>query len=332
MTGIWYNDEYYEGMACSREFAEWLLRMNDTLGFPVKSYYKLIRLFCRTQYKELLMEEERKANEFFYRLNEKDGKLTLESSYEMVFLPYEEDVRSFAPIHLNGIVLGYRVLQTRGYLPGDYYNNLAHDYDSMRYIVDLFTNRNEVAKKFEVKDGNYIDVYKLAEFQNAEESFFIDNQMPYSFGPSCPDRMLCYNSHFNVLSHLMDDVDSLHILGKDCKHYELRLVSVVSELLSIKWDKEGTLDKKKLLDTANERYMTYLLENEQNDSLDKLCENIRAGYKKRVIIGIDYSAGVEFDVDWDDMETAPVGLTDKDYKRFSNCNTITSTLEAEDTE
>ncbi|MBO5623356.1 MAG: hypothetical protein J5959_17205, partial [Butyrivibrio sp.] len=152
------------------------------------------------------------AFEVFFRcdrLTEKDGKLTLESSYEMVFLPYEEDVRSFAPIQLNGIVLGYRILQTRGYLPADYYNNLPHDYDSMRYIVDLFTSRNDVAKKCEVKGGNFIDVYKLAEFQSAEESFFIDNQMPYSFGPSCPDRMLCYNTHFNVLSHLMDDVDCI---------------------------------------------------------------------------------------------------------------------------
>ncbi len=333
MTGIWHNDDYYEGMACSREFAEWLLRMNNTLDFPARTYYKLVRLFCRTQYKELMLEEMRKANEFFYSLTENDdGELTLKSSYEMVFLPYEEDVRTFAPRPLNGTVLGYRVLQTRGYLPGSYYNGLPHDYGSMRYIIDLFCNRNAATEKLEVKNGNMTDIYKLSEFQRAEMTHFIDNQMPYSFGPSCPDRMLCYNTHFNILSHLMDDVDSLQLIDKDCEHYELRLVSAVSELLYAKMHKTMIMDKKKLLDSANVRYMAFMNENGQSASLVELCCNIRDGYKKRVVIEIDYSTAIDFDADWDDMEIAPVGLIDKDYKRFSKCETISDTLEDDGSE
>lgn len=320
MTCISYNDDIYEGMACSREFSEWLLKMNDTLDFPVKSYYKLIRLFCRTQYKELMLEEARKANELFYNLTENEEKLTMKSSYDLVFIPYEENVKTFAPIPVNEPVLGYRILQTRGYLPGSYYNELPRDYNSMQYIVDLFCHRNTSTEKLEVKNGKLTDTYTLYEFQSAEMTSFIDNQMPYSYGPSCPDRMLCYNTHFNILSHLMKDVDSLQLVDKDSEHYELRLVSVVSELLCAIWDEANIMDKKKILDSANDRYLAYMNENEQNVSLDELCCKIKSGYKKRVIIEINYSKTINFDADWHDMEITPVGLTNEDYESFSRCS------------
>lgn len=97
--------------------------------------------------------------------------------------------------------------------------------------------------------------------------------------------------------------------------------------LVYKSEKDPVWYLERLLESANQAYAAYLDGYEQNISLSELCDNIRDGYKRRVVIGIDYSADVGFDYDWNDMETTPIGLTDEDYKRLNRCKAIPVTLD-----
>lgn len=316
------GDEIYDGfLICSRDFADWLLKMNETLSFPAKSYYKLVRLFCRMQYKEFLLEEEKKANDFYYRLVQDNNNLKLESTYELVFMPYEESIRRFKPKTLKcGVEFGYRILQTRGFMPGDYYSELPRNNRSMDYIIEEFAGRSKAVRNLKVINGELTDVYKMSEFQRAEERGFIDNQMPYAMGPSCPDRLMCYSTHFNVLSHLMEDVDCLNLVDKNAENYEIRLVAIVSEMLNMKLGDDMSFDTEELLSSANDRYNGYITaqKREQKSDFSDVCEMIKNGYRLRTKSIIDYSSYDEcFDYDWEDVDTAPIGLTADDYKRFS---------------
>ncbi len=98
-----YAEKHYEGMFCSRAYAEWLLRKNEELDIPATSYYKLIRLFSRSNYREFFQEEQRKGNALYYDLVEQDDLIRLNRSYEIVFLPYEGLSRKEAEDNLSKI-------------------------------------------------------------------------------------------------------------------------------------------------------------------------------------------------------------------------------------
>nr|MCR5404163.1 hypothetical protein [Butyrivibrio sp.] len=108
------------------------------------------------------------------------------------------------------------------------------------------------------------------------------------------------------------------LVDKKAENYELRLVAIISQLLYMKLGEDRSVDKEKLLSFADDRYNEYIRENEQKCILSDICEKVKIGYMLRVKSIIDFSSSDEcFDCDWDDMETAPVGLTDDDYRSFS---------------
>ncbi len=150
--------ENKKGMYCSRRFAEWMICKNKRdLDYPAISYYKLVRTFCRTNYNEFFAEEERKGNEFVYDLILNGNRIKFKSSYEIVFLPYEGGVKgdcdgqmetdTFEPA--NRFLLGYRILQTRGCMPGSTEEVFRYyDYYSMKYLVDEILNRAKEIEQF----------------------------------------------------------------------------------------------------------------------------------------------------------------------------------------
>ncbi len=348
------------GMYCSRRFAEWMICKNKRdLDYPAISYYKLVRMFCRTNFNEFFAEEERKGNDFVYDLILDEDKIKLKSSYEIVFLPYEgrvsgcstDQTETDAPEPVDRFMLGYRVLQTRGCMPGSSKEVFRYDdYYSMKYLVDeillrakeieKFADRRELSLDHILKIGvevgadaaggtglgfNHIsgrikldDVYRAREFQEAEERGFIDNEWPYSAGPECPDKIICRQMYTRIINHMMKEVDHQELVrSKDGELHELRVAAYVAALLSYAKDPNFSLSEgvsKDLVDEkADELFEEYC---NSADDLDGICKKIRIGLLWDVNVVIDRSSRLYSDFDYEDIKEAPIGLTGDDYDKF----------------
>ncbi len=310
------------GMYCSRTFADWLLKMNDSLDFPAVTYYKLIRLFCRSQYRELLVEEERKGNDFCYHLHKNDEKLSLDSSYDLVFLPYCENIKDVPPIKSDKVVLGYRVLQTRGMMPGNPSLYIDEGYDSMSYIMEDYIRRPNTCKNLSKQDGVMIDTYPLGEFLRAEQKMFIDNEWPYSFGPKCPDRSICYHTYFNIINNLIEDIDNLKLISEKQEHYQIRLVSFAAAILERAQKGEilpgSEFCSETIYEIANDLYEHY--RQSFSEDMDGYAEKIKAGRNMHTAVRIDLDNRCS-DLDVDDLDTSPIGITEEDKAFFDTIKT-----------
>lgn len=341
------------GMICSKRFADWMIEKNqqDT-DYPAQTYYKLIRLFCRTNYSEFYAEEECKGNEFLYNILVDGDRIVLKSTYDLVFLPYDGRAVSDAvnlldadiPESVDYFVPGYRVLQTRGYMPGSAAKAFkGEDCFCVKYIVDeilLMADRIEDFAKSHDLDIDHIltvgegaglgynhiagyvkldDVFRASEFQAAEERGFIDNEYPYSMGPQCPDKIICRQMYTRIIGRLMKEADRLGLVsGKDSDSYELRVASYVAAILSFVTNDGFSLSqgisRNSLEKRANELFDEYLLSSGQE--LDAVCRRIRIGLLWSVTVVIDRSSRICFDYDCEDVTEAPIGLTSDDYDRF----------------
>ena len=353
-------DENINGMYCSREFAEWMIGKNKRdLDYPAISYYKLIRMFCRTNYNEFFAEEERKGNEFVYDLIPDGDRIKFRNSYEIVFLPYKGRISGYCtdqtetdePEAVDRFLLGYRILQTRGCMPGSTKKVFQYDdYYSMKYLVDEILLRAGKIEDFANRRGlsidhilmigaevgadvtggtglgfNHIsgrikldDIYRAREFQEAEERGFIDNEFPFSAGPECPDKIICRQMYTRIINHLMCEVDRQDLVrNKDKELYELRVAAYVAALLSLVKDQDFSLSEgisKDLADMkAEELFDGYC---DSADDLDDICHKIRIGLLWDVNVVIDRSTRSYSDFDYDDIAEAPIGLTGDDYEKF----------------
>ncbi len=341
------NEETMEGLYCSRDFAEWMLKKNrETMDYPVSSYQQLVRLFCRPNYREFLDEEARKGNEFFYRLVLSNGEIRLERSYELVFLPYEELISETEPQTAEEFLLGYRILQTRGCLPGNPLDIFRYTgWSTMKYIVDEIKIRAESWEKFAAKnrisiekildradtdtdgrlgynymsDRKYYDTYKLSEFERTVQRGFIDNEYPFSVGPSCPDRTICFISYWNILRHMMADIDELGLVPeKGHNAYELRVAAYTAAIFSFidngKPFPENGLSVKMLERKAEEIFDHY--NKKLSGSTEELCRRIRIGLLWTVTVFMDHKKRSCSDYDYEDWREAPIGLTKEDRESF----------------
>ncbi len=348
------NKEFGEGMYCSRKYAEWMLKKNEQdMDYPANSFYKLIRLFSRSNYHELLIEEARKGNELYYDIVPEDGRIGLKPSYELVFLPYRgkfgktfgDAAAAMQPV--NDVLFGYRVLQTRGCMPGSVERVFKYgDFESLTYLVDELKDRAEKWEKLasdhrlKVEDlledtrmlydnalgysrfaygVKYTVLYSVHDFARAEGKGFIDNEWPFSAGPACPDRLICQMSFMKIANHLMRQADRLDLVpGKDSEDYELRVAAFASALLSFAKEGELTLSDGISLQKVQERADRIFKEYCENikGNLREICDRIRIGLLWDVTVVIDFSACDESDCDLFDLEEAPVGITEKDWESF----------------
>ncbi len=343
-----------KGMYCSRQFADWMIEKNkrDT-DFPAISYYKLIRLFSRTNYKELFEEEERKGNQFFYNIEDEGDRISLHSSYELVFLPYDGsasesndcDEAVGEPEPVDKLIPGYRILQTRGCLPGSTGETFGYgDHYSMKYIVDEMVGRAKACTEFAEKKGidiegiieegrdkglgfnpyaksvRFDDIFRASEFQRAEERGFIDNEWPYSWGPQCPDKIICRQTYTRIINQLMREVDRLGLAGnRDEARYELKVASYVAAILQQAGKNGFRLSEginKELLKKGSTALFDKFVSSE--DDPDEICRKIRTGLLWDVNIVIDLKCREYSDYDYKDVREAPLGLTVEDYEDFED--------------
>ncbi len=323
-------DKNKEGMYCSRQFADWmLLRNKQDLDYPALSYQKLIRLFCRPNYEEFFMEEERKGNQFVYDIVEVGDKIKLKSSYEIVYLPYEGVIEYDLPEEVDSFIPGYRILQTRGCMPGS--TEAAFEfgnYYTMKYVVDEIALRAEHIEKFAKEkkpDSGLRDVYNSSEFQEAEMKDFIDNEWPFSAGPECPDKLICRQMYTRIIIHLMKQTGRMGFAGdKEAGRYELRVAAYVAAILTFAWNKSFDvtkgIDKNELFQKSKALYANYCKSSDTD--LDNICHTIRLGLSRDVNVVIDRTAGAYSDYDYKDNKEAPIGLTAEDYERFNSLDCI----------
>ncbi|MCR4787751.1 MAG: hypothetical protein K5888_04105 [Lachnospiraceae bacterium] len=340
------------GIYCSRTFADWMLNKNtaDT-DYPATSFHRLIRMYCRTNYKEFFDEEERKGTEFRYRLIPDNDRIRFESSYEVVFLPYKgftigdshEEIEPCEPEPLDKLIFGYRILQTRGFLPGSTQSAFWFDAYSMDCLVNEIVSRSEKVEKFAKKnsisiDGilkegegkclgynpeaskvKWIDSFRAEEFQRAEERMFIDNEWPFSVGPSCPDRIICLQMYTRIICELVKEADRLGLVpDKDEYFYELRTVAYAAALLSLSKEPGFSLsegvDKKAAYELSEEIFEKY---HDYQIGLDETCRKIKIGLLWDLNVEIDRSERMLLDYDDGFLEEAPIGLTPEDYDKWS---------------
>ncbi len=316
------NNTYDNGMICSKNYADWMLKKNFTeLDFPATSYYKLVRLFSRTNYKQLFEEEVRKGNDFYYSIVNDGETIRLESSYELVFLPYESAIdesevssheEHVSPISVTEFILGYRILQTKGYMPGTHYHVFSDRHYSMESLVDSF-------KTYAEHSGQHSeDIYRMEEFQRAEQIGFVDNEMPYSFGPECPDRIICEISYIRVIIRLMKEIERLGLVSAG-DLYELRKVAYLAAILSFAREDSSLpisgMASEELSIRAEKIFSDYT--SKVGDDLNEVCSLIRCGIEWDFTIDIDYSNSLYNDYDCYDVEEAPIGLTEADRERYS---------------
>lgn len=309
------------GMVCSRQYAEWMMNMNEKLDFPVESYYLLVRLFSRPQYQAFFDEENRKGNNFTYHLLESAGKLTLKPTIDLVYLDYREIIDECTVEPFEDMILGYRILQTRGYLPGSYESVFYKSDVSYDNLIEKLCNRPKSCAKLKEDDGTWVDTYNRFEFQRAESKGFIDNEWPFSAGPACPDRLICYCSFYNILETLIKDIKKLGLIPEDSDSYELRVLSVASVILTYAYQgrirPKVVFDKMPILEQANTQFEQYS-KSKTDKELEDICRQINDGLEVHVKVEIGTRLGSSNDCDFDDLTTAPVGLTDEDYEEFSN--------------
>ncbi len=348
------NNEYGEGMYCSRKYAEWMLKKNEQdTDYPANSFYKLIRLFSRSNYHGIFLEETRKGNELYYDIVTEGGRIGLKPSYELVFLPYRgkfgkyygDASAAMQPVH--NVLFGYRVLQTRGCMPGSAERVFKYgDFESLAFLVEELKDRAQKWEKLaadhrlEVKDlledtcrfydnalgysrfangVKYPVLYLVRDFARAERKGFIDNEWPFSAGPVCPDRLICQLSFMRIANHLMMQADRLDLVPeKDSDDYELRVVAFASAILSFAKEGELTLDDGIALVKVQERAERIFKEycETVKGNLREICDRIRIGLLWDVTVVIDFTTPDESDCDIFDLEEAPVGVTEKDMESF----------------
>ncbi len=323
------KNTYDNGMICSKTYADWMLKKNSKeMDFPATSYYKLVRLFSRTNYRQLFEEEVRKGNDFYYSIVNDGEIIRLEPSYELVFLPYESAVTGsgislheepVSPIPVTELVFGYRILQTRGFMPGTHDRVFSDWHYSMEYLVDDF-------KTFAKHLGQHSeDTYRMAEFQSAEQIGFVDNEMPYSFGPQCPDRVICELSYVRVIIRLMREIERLGLASVgDGELYELRMVAYLAAILTFASEDRSLpisgMISEEVSIRAEKIFSDYASKVEED--LNEVCRMIRCGIEWDFTVVIDYSSNLYNDYDYDDVDEAPIGLTASDYERFGYADTI----------
>ena len=316
--------EFYEGMYCSREFAQWMIRKNEQdTDIPAKSFHKLIRMYCRANYNEFFSEEERKGNDFYYKILREGDRVWLKSTYDLVYLPYEEKIKDFPVDILENVdefVPGYRILQTRGYMPGSTIRAFdRRDYFSMESLVNHITNglQDEAS---DIKRNCTEDVFKAKEFQQAEMKDFIDNDFPSSFGPECPDKIICYQMFNRIVKHLMDEIEQKNIFGDNEQDYqELRLVAYVAAIIGMVLPENYKLSQGLVIEEIKEKadllFNRYCVNNNE-DTLREVCHKISEGRLNDLRVIIDRAAVLQFDYDIYDIDEAPIGLTAEDIKKF----------------
>ena len=347
--------QYTHGLYCSRDYAQWMIRKNrQSSDYPATSYHRLVRLFSITNYKEFFDEEERKGNEFYYNLKTEGESVMLERPYDLVYLSYRSIIKdviddcdsSEEPEPVDEFILGYRILQTRGYMPGSPGSVFdIHDYYSMNYIVDEIVGRanhwrREFKKDKDVNiteileqgkghvlgynaafpDAKFDDVYHADDFREAEARDFIDNDWAYSFGPSCPDRIICVQMYGRVICQFMKEVDRLDLAGdREGEFYELRVAAYVAAILHFAKDKSFRLSSRlemgMLKDKAAELYENYCRSAEQD--LNTICKKIRIGLLWDVHIVVDRSHSPFDDYDYRGFKEPPIGLTAEDYEELN---------------
>ena len=326
--------ELNEGMYCSRKFARWMIRKNEQdTDIPVKSYHKLVKMYCRANYYEFFTEEERKGNEFYYTLFQEGNMIWLKSTYDLVYLSYKDGINEFPVENLENVeefVPGYRILQTRGYMPGSTQKAFEeNDYFSMESLVTQVTSglRGETVK---IRPRCIDDIFRAKEFQEAEMKDFIDNNPPCSFGPECPDKIICYQMFNRIIKNLMNELERLNIVGdKESKTYELRLISYATAIISMVLPEDYKLSQGLLIDDIKEKadqfFESYCLDKSEN-TLEEVGHKINEGRWTDLRVIVDRADVLECDYDFYDMDDAPIGLTGEDIERFDDFEPVADGL------
>lgn len=333
--------EFYKGMYCSRKFAQWMIRKNEQdTDIPAKTYHKLIRMYCRANYNEFFSEEERKGNDFYYTLMREGDRIWLKSTYELVFLPYEAEIKEFPVEKLEKVeefVPGYRILQTRGYMPGSTKKAFElNDYFSMESLVAQMSSGlqdstvNDEQKRID-------DIFRAEEFQQAEMRKFIDNDPPCSFGPECPDKIICYQMFNRIIRNMMNELEQLNIVdAEDSENYELKLIAYAAAILDMVLPENYELSQGLLIDDIKEKsdfLFNKYCANTIGSDLKEMCDKIREERFRDVRVIVDCNAVLQYDFDYCDIEEAPIGLTEADYKfGFHDIDETTIVLATEDIE
>lgn len=277
-------------MVCSKDFAEWLLKQAIQDGPAEATWLDLILKYCNAAYDELINEELRKANQFFYKIKEEENCFRIIPSYELVKLNAVDPADRAHIVPMTEFCDGYSVLTTGAAFPGkQQFPFWPSDSWRLSYLIEECVFQGEKmmspANRAEGKEEQVMeDQYSYWEFISACEYQFIDNQFPYSFGPSCPDRILSMSTYHNIVRcAALDCADICERRGLNERYQEIFIAVLARTILLHSCDNDHQYDDiNTVITLARKTYKGFIEETSEGTDLDDYCRKIRAFLNTRV--------------------------------------------------
>lgn len=294
-------------MVCSKVFAEWLLKQTNQSCSADIIWLDLILKYCNAAYDELIAEEMRKANQFHYQIKEEGNGFSILPSYDLVKMNANDPADKNHISSVTEFCDGYSVLTTGAAFPGKQQFPLepSERWD-LKYLIDeCIYQGTKMAQIFEkdplkcsslsigpskrAKERSKIliweDQYKYLEFIMANEYQFIDNQFPFCFGPSCPDRLLSMNTYHNIIRNAsLDCAEICENRGMNKRYQEIFIVILARTILLYDSDFNKHLYKntERMIALADKAYQEYMEKVPAGTDPDDHCMKIRAFLNTRV--------------------------------------------------
>ena len=298
-------------IVCSRVFAEWLLKQvnqNDSSG---TIWLDPILKYCNSGYEELIAEELRKANQFYYTIREGSKNFTIHPSYKLVRLRAHDPADRSHILPVKGFRDGYSVLTTGAAFPGkqQFPFSFSERWDLRYFMDDCVLQGIKMMQIFEKEPDKiaylhkslskrtdadellvWEDLYKYFEFFIANEYHFVDNQFPFSLGPSCPDRMFSVNTYRNIIRRAAwDCVEICERMGLNKQYQEIFIVLLARTILLYGnkhcWDwRNRCRTIPDVIALADKTYDEYVEKIAVGKDLNDYCIKIRAFLNSRVKI------------------------------------------------
>ncbi|RKM61327.1 hypothetical protein D6855_05400 [Butyrivibrio sp. CB08] len=221
------------GIYLSRDYYNWLLEKNEELTDRHATFGELFKAFSNSRYRRFIQEQNLMGNEFFYHIKKIDDSIRLERSYDLVFAPYDmiltgSDVKTDIET-TNDFVASYSILCPGGRFPTKsmnlnycYYSRYQYD-DCISF--DPFTKERE---RYEKNMGmqSFENTLKLSFIEFAMDEENVERFIKVNF-----EHLLARRIEANVIRHLMEDAESLYLVNRRHKYYELRLLAFAEAIM-----------------------------------------------------------------------------------------------------